>query len=181
MAIAIIIISILLWLAAIAALVWRPLYGPALSYLGLLAISFAKSGPFQIIPVNGTILTGWLAMTLIVMVATLLQPHEMRDDKAGSGYLIIGALMGMAVGLLGFSVSTALTMLYGIMIVATAAGAFFGFLLFSRTPAGSHYSLSSGKFFPALLAKGFPVAITFMQIGVVLVILLAIYNTPSPF
>ncbi|MDE6218299.1 MAG: hypothetical protein K2F64_04780 [Muribaculaceae bacterium] len=176
MAVFLIILSILLWLAALAMLPARTLYAPALSYLGLVAISLAKSQGLQIIPVNSVILMTWLCMTVIVMLATLMQPAGVRSSSAGSGYMIGGALTGMMVGLLGFSFSSTLTMLYGIMVVATLVGTFFGFLLFSRTPAGAPWSVASGNFFRYLLAKGFPVAITVMMIGIVAVISLAIYN-----
>lgn len=177
MAVFLIISSVVLWVAAIVMLPLRTLYAPALSYLGLLVISFAKSNGIPILPVNNVILTGWLCMTLVVMLATLMQPVAVRNERRGMGYIIIGAFMGMAVGLLGFTLSASLSILYGIMIVATAAGIFFGFMLYTKTPEGSGLDFSSGNFFRYLAAKGFPTAITVMQIGVVLVITLALYNT----
>ena len=171
MAVFIIILSILLWLAALAALLRRQIAAPALGYLGLLCLSFAKDGNLPLLPISPSILWGWLAMTAVVTMAVLLQP---------SGYMTGGALTGLAVGLLGFSATPDLGMLYGIMVVAVAAGVFFGFLLFSRTPRGAGFGPSSGHFFNYLLAKGFPTAITVMQIGVALVLAIALQKFVNP-
>lgn len=178
MAVFLIIVSVLFWAASLAALPKRPLYAPALSYIALIVLSFAKRDGFQLVPLNNTILIGWLCMTLVVMLATMMQPAAVRVSTRGMGYMIGGALTGMAVGLLGFSFSTSLPLLYGIMIVATAVGVFFGFLLWSRTPAGVGMRLPSQNFFRYLMAKGFPTAITVMMIGVALVLVLAL-NVPQ--
>ena len=173
MTVFLIIVSCVLWIAAIATLPRRPLFSPFLSYLGLLIISFAKSGPYELLPINGVMTTGWLCMTMVVMLTTLMQPADVRKESRGMGYIIVGAFTGLAVGLLGYTVSTDISMLYGIMIVAVVVGIFCGFLLFSRTPRGTSFSIASGNFFRYLLAKGFPTAITVMQIGIVLVLWLA--------
>lgn len=174
MAIFLIIVSVLLWIGALVTLPKRSLFSPCLSFIGLFAISFAKNDGYQIIPINNTILTGWLCMTILVMLATYMQPAPVRNSARGMGYIMIGGIVGLALGLLGFTFSSNLSMLYGIMIVAVIAGIFFGFLLFSNTPGGKGVDLNSGNFFKYLFAKGFPTAITLMQIGVILVILLAI-------
>lgn len=176
MTILLVVLSCLLFLAGIFSLYARPFLSPALSYMGLLALSFAREGDFQLIPINGVILMGWLCMTVIVMLATLMQPVAVRRQSRGMGYIIGGAIVGLAIGLLGFTFSTSLSLLYGMMIVGVAAGIFFGFLLYSRTPDGAPVGISSGFFFKYLLAKGFPAAITVMQIGVVLVIIVALHN-----
>ena len=177
MTVTIIAICCLFFVAAIVALPVKMIAAPACSYIGLVTLSFAKSPEgYPLLPLNGTILTGWLCMTVVVLVATLLQPTAVRDSKRGVGYLTAGAIVGMTVGLLGFSVATAVSMLYGIMVVATAAGTFLGFLLYTNTPAGRPLGIASGNFFRYLLAKGFPTAITVMQIGVALVLLIALYK-----
>ncbi|MCM1377966.1 MAG: hypothetical protein NC097_08225 [Clostridium sp.] len=178
MAITLIIISCLLWIGAIILLPRKALYSPALAYLGLFAISFAQKEGIYYIPLNNTILVTWLCMSIIVMLATLMQPEPLKNSTQGVGYIIGGGLAGMIVGLLGFTFSTSLPLLYGIMVVATVAGIFFGFLMYTNTPRGVGLSLQSGNFFRYLLAKGFPTAITMMQIGIVLVIVLALYNRP---
>lgn len=176
MATFLIILSCLLWAAAIWMLVRRPLLGPALSYLGLLTISFAQNNGEPIIPVNNTIQIAWLSMTVVVMLATMLQPEPVRNSSRGMGYMIVGGLAGLTVGLLGFTFAVQIALLYGIMIVAVIAGIFFGFLLYTRTPDGLPLGANirgAGRY---LLAKGFPTAITLMQPGVALVITLAFYN-----
>lgn len=52
MAVFIIILSILLWLAALAALLRRQIAAPALGYLGLLCLSFAKDGNLPLLPIS---------------------------------------------------------------------------------------------------------------------------------
>lgn len=173
----IIIISILLFVAAIILLPLRLLVAPVCSYVGMLLLSFARTPQgYPMVPINGTILIGWLCMTVVVMIATLLQPVPVRNTTRGMGYVTLGAIVGMAVGLLAFTVTYQLNMLYGLMIVATVAGTFFGFLLYTNTPDGRAVGIKSGNFFRYLLAKGFPTAITVMQIGVVLVIVIALYQ-----
>lgn len=174
MAIFLIILSGLLWLAACATLFKRQLLAPALSYAGLFILSLARNGAGSpIVPINSTILIGWLCMTLVVMFATILQPAPVAVQNRGIAYMLGGAITGLAVGLLGFSFSGAVSMLYGIMVIAVAIGVFFGYLLFTNTPDGKAVNIASGHFFQYLLAKGFPVAITVMIAGISLVIILA--------
>lgn len=173
MAIFLIIISIIAWCASLVLLFKNRLVAPVVSYIGLLLLSLAKMEGMQLVPINGTILVSWLCMTLIVMAATVLQSADERNDNRGIGYLLGGALTGMMVGLLAFTMQATISMLFGIMVIATACGVFFGYLLFASTPSGKPFSLAGGKFYTSLLAKGFPVAITVMQIGVALVIILA--------
>jgi hypothetical protein len=166
--------AILLWLIAGWTLFRNQLLSPAISFLAMLAISYATTSEgVPLIPINGTILMSWLGMTLVVMAATMLQPQPIRMQQRGVGYMLMGALTGMVVGLIGFTFTLPLQMLYGIMVIATLAGLFFGYLFFTRTPQGVNVGLHSGHFFRYLLAKGFPVAISVMILGVVLVIYIA--------
>lgn len=175
MAIFLIILSCLLWGLSIWFLFTRQILAPVSSFVALALLSLAKSGEgYPILPLNGTILLGWFLMTVVVTAATILQPEPIRRQTRGMGYITAGAIVGMAIGLLGVTVTASPAMLYGIMIVATAAGIFFGFLLFSRTPAGEGVAPGSGNFFRYLLAKGFPTAIAVMQGGVALTLLLAV-------
>lgn len=173
MTIFLIVLSIVFWAAALFLLINKQLLAPAASYLGLLTLSFARDGEYPLVPLNNTIIVGWLCMTLVVMVATILQPVGVQQQNRGMGYITGGALVGMAVGLLGYTMTTDVTMLYGIMILATAVGTFMGFLFFTNTPQGADVNLRSGYFVRYLTAKGFPAAITVMMIGIVLVILIA--------
>lgn len=174
MTIFLIISAVILWCASLWALFGRQLLAPALSYLALLTLSGAtNSNGNPIVPLNSTILIGWLCMTVVVMIATIMQPRAVTSQRRGEAYMLVGAIAGLAVGLLGFSFSSAIQMLYGIMVVAVVAGLFFGYLIFTNTPAGSAVRINSGHFFNYLLAKGFPTAITVMMIGVPLVIIVA--------
>lgn len=171
MTVALIVFCCLFFITALLLLPQRLLLAPAAAYGGLIILSFAENSEgYPLLPINSTILTVWFFLTVAVMITTLLQPAPLRDSRRGMGFMILGAIAGMVVGLLGFSISYVPTILYGIMIAGTLAGTFFGFLLYTNTPAGRPVSLSSGNFFKYLLAKGFPTAITVMQIGVVLVL-----------
>lgn len=177
MSVFIIIAASLFFLASLVFLPVRMILSPACAYIGLLILSFAKSeGGYPLLPINNTIITGWLCMTIIVTVATILQPLPLRRSRHGMGYIMAGGLTGLAVGLMGFSFATVPSMLYGIMIVSTAAGVFLGFLLYTNTPEGRPLGISSGNFFKYLLAKGFPTAITLMQAGVVLVLIILLHS-----
>ena len=169
-----IILSCLLWLSSLGALRGRQIAAPALSFAALAVLGLARKGGYPLLPINVTILTGWLVMTLVVMFACYLQPPVVRAQTKGWGYMAGGALVGMALGLLGHTVSSGVSMMYGIMVVATAAGTVIGFLLYTNTPDGRPVAPRSGHFFKYLLAKGFPTAITVMQMGVALVLLIAV-------
>ena len=174
MSVFLLILSILFWLAALVLLPSRPLLAPALSYLGMLSISFCNTGGVPWVPINNQMIISWVCITVVVMMATMLQPSAVRNQTRGMAYIIGGGIVGMVVGLLGFTVSSAIGMLYGIMIIATIAGIFFGFLLYSNTPDGRPMRIGGGLFFKYLLAKGFPTAVTLMQIGLVFVLLIAL-------
>lgn len=164
-----IIFAIVLALGALALVFVREMLAPLSAYLAMVCLWFAN-----LLPLNATILLTWLFITVIVMGTTMLQSPEIRVQTRGLGYLLGGSIAGMAIGLLGYSLATDLSMLYGLMIVGTVAGTFFGFLLFGTTPAGRGVSIHSGHFFSYLLAKGFPVAVTVMQIGIILVLTMAV-------
>lgn len=174
MSIVFLVISIVLWVCAIGSLPVRPLYGPGLSFLGLLALSFCQTEGIAWIPLSNNMLISWLCITVVAMLATVLQPSIVRSQTRGMAYIIGGGIVGMAIGLLGFTVTSFISGLYGIMIIATIAGIFFGFLLYSNTPDGRAVGIGSGNFFRYLLAKGVPTAVTLMMLGLVFVILIAL-------
>ena len=173
MAIFFIILSCVLWILSLWLLRGRQVAAPAASFLALVCLSFAEKNGWQLLPINMTMLTGWLCMTLVVMFACYLQPSAVRAQTKGWGYITGGALVGMVVGLLGSSFHMGVSLLYGIMILSTIAGIFLGFLLYTNTPDGRPVAPRSGHFFKYLLAKGFPTAVTVMQAGVALVLLVA--------
>lgn len=177
MSIFLLIASIVLWICAIATLPTRPTYSPLLSYCGLLCIGSCETNGYPWLPLNNHILFFWACITVVVILATMMQPAVIRNQSRGMAYIIGGAFVGLAIGLLGFTFSTNISMMYSVMVIAVIAGIFFGFLLYSRTPDGRPVGMGSGNFFIYLLAKGFPTAITIMLIGIVLVLLIAV-NQP---
>ncbi len=174
MTIFLIILSCLLWIAAFLTLSKRILVSPALSYCALIVLSFAKRGPgYPLMPLSNGLTFSWLAITLVVMLIITLQNPAVRQQSRGVGYMTIGGIAGMAVGLLGFSFTTSLNILYALMILGVAVGIFLGYYMFTNTPDGREVSLPTGRFFKYLLAKGFPVLITTAQLGIPAVILIA--------
>ena len=176
MSIFLLVASIIVWVAAIWFLPTRPLYSTALSYLGLLGLSFCETDGISWLPINNSMLLSWLCITVVVMMATIMQPAAINRQARGMGFIIGGAAVGLAIGLLGFTIASTISMLYAIMIVATAVGIFFGFLLYSNTPDGRAVGVMSGNFFRYLMAKGFPTAVTVMQIGLVFVLLIFMHE-----
>ena len=141
-----IIISCVLFALAFWFIYVNQLLAPAFSYMGLLALSLADNKLGQpYLPINNTIL--------------IMQPGPVRQQTRGVWHMGIGALTGMAVGLLGFTFTLNMPVLYACMILGTAAGCFFGYLIFTNTPRGAAVNFSSGHFFQYLLAKGFPIAL----------------------
>lgn len=171
MSVALIILGIILFVAAIGMLFKQQLLSPIISWGGLTCLWLSEA-----LPLNVTIIVGWMGMTLLVMAATWLQPEPIRQQTRGIGHMTIGGITGMTVGLLGYSITQSLSLLYGIMIVSTAIGVCLGDFFFVNTPKGKKVNVKSGHFFTYLAAKGFPIAITIMQIGIVLVLLLALRN-----
>lgn len=173
MVVFIIIVSVLLWLVSIWCLFGRQMIAAPLSYVALLVLSFAQKNGIQLLPINNVMLIGWLCMTLVVMIITILQPETVRRQIRGMSFIVGGGIVGLALGLLGFSASSVPNTRYGVMIIAVIIGIALGFLLYAGTPEGRPVKIGSRNFFQYLLAKGFPTAITLMQIGVVLVLMIA--------
>lgn len=176
MTIALIILACVLYIISVIALFRRILLAPALSYIGLVTLSLARPDGYPLLPLNTYILIGWFCITLVVTFILILEPAPVRAQLRGMPYMVIGAFAGMAVGLLGFTLTSSVSLLYSIMAIGVVAGTLLGFLLYSRTPEGRPVAPGSGNFFRYLLAKGFPTAITVMMMGVVLVLIIALYS-----
>lgn len=173
MSIFFIISGIIFYTAAIFLLFKKQIIAPIASFLGLLMMSFS-----EILHINNTMLMTWLCMTLIVSAATYMQPIAIQQQTRGMGYMTVGAFAGMTVGLVSFTMSATPGLLNGFMILGTIIGIFFGYFLFTRTPHGRQVGLGTGNFFKYLLAKGFPTAITIIQIGILLIVIIALHNQP---
>lgn len=179
MMIFLIILSCLLWIGAFAAFPRRIILSPALSYCALLLLSFAKRGGYPIVPLSSGMTVSWLCITLVVMLIIVLQNPAIRSQSRGTGYMLLGALAGMAVGLMAYSFSASLNLLYALMLIGTAAGTALGLLIFTNTPDGRAVAPGTGHFWKYLLAKGFPALITVAQPGIAAVILIASNVTPG--
>lgn len=176
MVIFIIVVSCILWVASIWCLFGRQTIAPALSYMALLVLSFAKENGVQLVPINNVMLIGWLCMTLVVMLTTILQPEAVRRQIRGMAFIIGGGIVGLALGLIGFTVTSMIDMRYAFMIIAIVVGIILGFILYANTPDGRPIQIGSSNFFRYLLAKGFPTAITLMQLGIAIVLVMVINN-----
>lgn len=179
MSVVLIILSCLLWVGAFAAFPRRILLSPALSFCALLLLSFARIHGVPAVPVANSMTLSWLCITLVVMMVILLQNPAIRIQSRGTGYILFGAVAGMAAGLAVYTVSASTNLLYAMMLGGTAIGIILGLLIFSNTPAGRAIAPSTGHFWQYLLAKGFPALITVAQIGIALVILIATYRNPA--
>lgn len=174
MSIILVILASLLMAGAFLLLFKKEMLGPIAAFLSLGAIYFS-----ELLPMNTNILITWMCLTLIVTGVSAMQPPALMAQTRGMGYITAGGLTGMAIGLLGFTLSDSLTAIYAMMTLGVIAGIFFGYLLFTRTPRGEELARSRSRFFQYLPAKGFPVAITIMQLGVILIlwITVTIYNS----
>ena len=168
MSILLVILSLLMWIGAFILLFRHQMLAPLASWAGLCCVWLSET-----LPLNSTIIVSWMGMTLITMIATWLQPEPLRQQTRGVGYMLGGGVPGMIIGRLGNSIAASLSLLYGIMVAATAVGVVIGGFLFTNTPDGQKVNIKSGHFLTYLSAKGFPIGITVMQMGIVLVLLLA--------
>lgn len=165
MSVALMIIGIICFAGALWLLFSREVLAPATSLLGLVSVYFSYR-----LPLAPNMVITWVALTVIVMGVSFMQPAAVMAQKRGMGYMTIGAIAGMAVGLISVSATTSLTAQYACMIVGVLAGIFFGFMLFSRTPDAAAVRFPSSRFFSYLAAKGFPLAITIIQPGIVIML-----------
>lgn len=165
MSVVLMIIGILLCLGSLLLLFSREALSPVAAFLGLVCFYFT-----DFLPLNLNIIITWLCLTVVVTGVSLMQPQAVMSQHRGMGYITIGGIAGMAIGLLGFSMTRMLSAVYAIMIVAIVAGIFFGYFMFTRTPAGRAVNLRSGRFFSYLLAKGFPAVIAISQIGIIVIL-----------
>lgn len=170
------ILAALCWAASVALLFRSRLTAPVVSYFGLTAAGLASSAAGGTIPLNRTILIFWLIITFVTLTATALQPREVSTDRRGMAHLVIGTVTGLAIGLLGYTVTDSVAALYAIMMLCTMGGTVLGLLVYSRSPKGGWCAPGSGRFLNTLTSKGFPTAVTLMMPGTLLVLLIAIYR-----
>lgn len=165
MTVLLLILAVVLYASSGLLLYKKEMLGPVVSFLALGAVYLTG-----ILPLNLNILITWLCLTLVVTGVSAMQPSAIMMQTRGMGYICLGALTGMCVGLLGYTFTTRLSAIYAIMVLSVLVGIFFGYLLFTRTPEGSQLRVTRSRYFSYLLAKGFPVAISVMMLGVVLIL-----------
>lgn len=165
MTVLLIILAVALYATSALLLYKKEMLAPVAAFLALGAVYLSDT-----LPLNLNMLITWLCLTLVVTGVSAMQPPAVMSQTRGMGYMSIGALTGMAVGLLGYTFTTRIGAVYAIMILAVLIGVFFGYMLFTRTPDGVQLRVSRSRFVSYLLAKGFPIAITVMMLGMVLVL-----------
>lgn len=149
-----IILGSLLMCGAIA-MVFRPVFSGSLTaYLGLWAFHFSGY-----IPVTMRELLFWGVTTLIVIGLDVLLPRESARALQGRGYVGVGTIAGMVVGMLLSSAG---------IILGAAIGAFLGAMAYSRTPAGRALQFPSAVFMRFLCSRGLPAVVAISQVGLVL-------------
>lgn len=169
MSIVLLVIALALGGAAFWLLWAREAVAPVAAFLALVALFFS-----DLLPLNVNIIITWLALTLITVGVSIMQPPAVMSQRRGVGYMTVGALCGMVLGLTGMTLAVAsLNAVYALMVTGVLVGTFLGYFLYTRTPRGKALSQSRSRFVSYLLAKGFPVAVTVMQLGVVLILWLA--------
>lgn len=176
MSVVLLILALLLFAGAIVLLFVREVLAPAASFLGLTAVYFSG-----LLPLSPNMVITWLALTVIVMGVSYMQPAALMAQRRGVGYMLGGALAGMAVGVMAVSQSVShevshavltvpLTVWYASLVAGALIGIFLSFLLYTRSPGGRDVGMSSGRFFTYVAAKGFPLAIAMIQPGLVLML-----------
>lgn len=101
----------------------------------------------------------WGVATLLVIGIDFLLPKSKTIDLKGRGYVGLGTLAAMVVGMLFGSPG---------IILGAAIGAFFGALAYGRTPQGAALQFPSSKFLSFLCARGLPAVVAFSMVGIVM-------------
>lgn len=102
----------------------------------------------------------WGIAVLLVAVNRFLLPAFVRDSRRGLGYIGIGAIVGMAVGLTMYRAAT--------VIGGAAVGAFLAAIAYTRTSRGKTLEFPTSKFFNYLGAKGIPAVVAASMTGLVI-------------
>ena len=132
----------------------RPYFPAAITaYAGLW---FMKLG--NVVHPGSWLMTSWGIAVAIVVMIDLLQPRTVSRSTKGMTYIGSGAIVGMMVGMTGFS--------YLWMVLGAAVGVIGGGYVYARTPAGKPLQFPSARFFQYLCAKGLPAIVTASVIGI---------------
>lgn len=158
--------SVILLISGIVALVagfvaiLRPyIPGAVLAYAGLWLLKWSG----ELHP-SVELLASWGAIVAVVVVIDIMLPSGVTRAPNGMTYMGVGGLVGLFVGMTGFSLAWA--------VIGAAAGVFLGSVAYARTPGGRALDFPSSRFFQYLCAKGLPAVVTLGITGIA--ILLAI-------
>lgn len=142
---------------------WFP--GAPVAYLGLWLLKWAG-----FIHPTVSLLTSWGVIAAIVLGLDLLLPRNVTRATNGMTYMGTGGLVGLFVGMTGFSLAWA--------VVGAAAGVLLGAFAYTRMPGGEGLGFPSARFFQYLCAKGLPAVVTLGIIGIA-VLLAVMENYPG--
>lgn len=142
------IITLILSLAAVAAMFFPRIPAVLAAYAALVCAHFAGA-----VFVTPKVLIFWGVASAIVLGLRAIQPPALAAERRGSRYVALAAIVGVV---LGFVLSpTSATVITGGVV-----GAFFGAMAFNLSPAGPRMPLASTPFFEYLGAKGLPAVVT---------------------
>ncbi len=100
----------------------------------------------------------WGVASAIAIGIMALLPEQVRKSTLGVGFIVTGALAGMALGILANTISA--------IIAGAALGAVFGGVAASRTRGGRVLDFPTKRFFNYLCAKGLPAVVSISMIGI---------------
>lgn len=131
--------------------------GAVLAYVGLWLLRWSG-----VIHPSAGLLTSWGIIVAVVVVIDLLLPPAVARATNGMAHMGVGGLVGLFVGMTGFSLAWAVT--------GAATGVVLGALAYTRTPGGRSLGFPSSRFFQYLCAKGLPAVVTLGLIGIALLL-----------
>lgn len=127
--------------------------GALLAYAGLWLLKWGG-----VLHPSTSLLISWGVIVVIVLIIDYLLPAGIARATNGMAYMGVGGLVGLFVGMTGFSLAWAVT--------GAAAGVLLGALAFTRMPGGRELGFPSSRFFQYLCAKGLPAVVTLGIIGI---------------
>lgn len=132
------------------------------AYAGMLVLYFSGFASFML---GADALWFWGIASVLVLGLDYMLPREVTRSSAGVPFIVTGAIAGMAVGIALSTVAS--------VIIATAAGAFFGAIAYANTRAGREImTFPSRQFFNWFAAKALRAIVTLSITGISLACLL---------
>lgn len=130
------------------------------AFLSLLSGFFGR-----VASVSAASLIFWGVAAVVVLALWFMLPRHVVASRRGMPFLCTGALAGTVVGMV-FNTSAGI-------ILGAAVGIFLAALVMGRSAVGRDLEYPTKKYFNYVLAKGFPVLVTFAILGVLFVGILA--------